>query len=131
MLPTWLSPTQVRDPVPVAERHLPFAKEIADRLNAARVRTDFDDRDESVGKKIRESGMDWDPYVVVVGDAEVESGNRRADGDGRERNQRKTSLVKISLTEQELITVVGRECGDMPWRPLYTPRQLSKKARYI
>ena len=127
MLPTWLSPTQVRI-VPVAERHLPFAKEIADRLNAARIRTDFDDRDESVGKKIRESGMDWVPYVVVVGDAEVETGKLTVTV---RKESAKDKPHKISLTEQELITVVGRECGDMPWRPLYTPRQLSKKARYI
>jgi threonyl-tRNA synthetase len=127
MLPAWLSPTQARI-VPVAERHVPFAKEIADRLNTARIRTDYDDRDESVGKKIRESGMDWVPYVVVVGDAEVETGKLTVT---IRKESAKDKPHKISLTEQELITIIGRETRDMPWRPLYTPRQLSKKARYI
>ena len=69
-LPTWLSPIQVRV-VPVAERHGAFAAEVCDKINAAKIRCDIDDREESVGKKVREAGMDWVPYVVVIGDEEV------------------------------------------------------------
>ncbi|HOI14480.1 MAG TPA: threonine--tRNA ligase, partial [Methanoculleus sp.] len=71
--PTWLAPTQVRL-VPVAERHVCFAEEIGTRLNAAGIRADVDDRDESVNKKVREAGMDWVPYVAVIGDQEAETG---------------------------------------------------------
>ena len=127
MLPVWLSPSQVRV-VPVSERHLPFAEEIAGRLNLANIRTDLDDRDESVGKKIRESGMDWVPYVIVVGDAEVESGKLTVT---IRKESAKDKPHKVSLTEKEVISVVRQDIGSMPFRPLYTPRKLSKKARYI
>ncbi|MEI6293126.1 MAG: threonine--tRNA ligase [Methanomicrobiales archaeon] len=127
MLPVWLSPSQVRV-VPVSERHLPFAEEIAGRLNLANIRTDLDDRDESVGKKIRESGMDWVPYVIVVGDAEVESGKLTVT---IRKESAKDKPHKVTLTEKEVISVVRQDIGSMPFRPLYTPRKLSKKARYI
>ena len=127
MLPTWLSPTQVRV-VPVAERHLPFAEEIAERLNQAFIRTDLDDRDESVGKKVREAGMDWVPYVIVVGDAEVESGKLTVT---IRKESHKDKPHKVTLSEQEVIAVIRQDIGGMPFRPLYTPRKLSKKARYI
>ncbi len=127
MLPAWLSPSQVRV-VPVAERHLPFAEEIAERLTVANIRADLDDRDESVGKKIRESGMDWVPYVIVVGDAEVESGKLTVT---IRKESKKDKPHKVTLTEDELVAVVRQDIGGMPFRPLYTPRKLSKKARYI
>ncbi len=127
MLPVWLSPSQARV-VPVAERHLPFAAEIAERLNTANIRADLDDRDESVGKKIRESAMDWVPYVIVVGDAEVESGKLTVT---IRKESAKDKPHKVTLTEQEVIAVIRQDIGSMPFRPLYTPRKLSKKARYI
>jgi threonyl-tRNA synthetase len=127
MLPVWLSPSQARV-VPVAERHLPFAAEIADRLNAANIRADLDDRDESVGKKVRESAMDWVPYVIVVGDAEVESGKLTVT---IRKESAKDKPHKVTLTETEVIAVIRQDIGSMPFRPLYTPRKLSKKARYI
>ena len=48
---------------------------LAKTINAARIRCDIDDRNETMGKKVREAGMDWVPYVVVVGDEEVASRN--------------------------------------------------------
>ena len=69
-LPTWLSPTQVRV-VPVAERHTAYAQEVCDIFNTQSIRCDIDDREESVGKKVREAGMDWVPYVIVIGDEEM------------------------------------------------------------
>ncbi|MEN6341204.1 MAG: threonine--tRNA ligase [Methanospirillum sp.] len=126
-LPTWLSPTQVRV-IPVAERHLGFAADLADRLNAARVRTDMDDREESVGKKVREAGMDWVPFVAVVGDAEVETGKLTV-------TIRKLSAPnkphKEQFSEGELIRVVREATAGMPFRPLYTARRLSVRPRYI
>ncbi len=127
MLPVWLSPSQARV-VPVAERHLPFAADIAERLNQAFIRADVDDRDESVGKKIRESAMDWVPYVIVVGDAEVESGKLTVT---IRKESAKDKPHKVTLTEPELIDVIRQDIGSMPYCPLYTPRKLSKKARYI
>jgi threonyl-tRNA synthetase len=125
--PTWLSPTQVRL-VPVAERHLPFAEEVCNRLNAVCIRTDIDDRDESVNKKIREAGMDWVPYVAVIGDQEAEIG--RLTVTIRKLSEPKKPYREL-MKEEELVKAVKLETAGKPFRPLYTPRKLSKKPRFI
>ncbi len=125
--PTWLAPTQVRL-VPVAERHVCFAEDICARLNAANIRADVDDRDESVNKKIREAGMDWVPYVAVIGDQEAETG--RLTVTIRKLSEKKKPY-KESMTENELIQAVQMETAGKPFRPLYTPRLLSQKPRFI
>ena len=127
MLPEWLAPTQVRV-IPVAERHVQVAAELADRLSAGRIRVDLDDRDESMGKKVREAGMDWVPFVVVLGDAEVESGQltvtiRRLSAPNKPH--------KEQVSEEALIALVQKATGTMPFRPLYTARRLSVRPRYI
>lgn len=125
--PTWLAPTQVRL-VPVAERHVCFAEEIGARLNAACIRADVDDRDESVNKKIREAGMDWVPYVAVIGDQEAETGRLMVT---IRKLSEKKKPYKETMTETELIQAVNLETARKPFRPLYTPRLLSNKPRFI
>ncbi|WP_292366304.1 MULTISPECIES: threonine--tRNA ligase [unclassified Methanoculleus] len=125
--PTWLAPTQVRL-VPVAERHVCFAEEIATRLNAAGIRADVDDRDESVNKKIREAGMDWVPYVAVIGDQEAETGRLMVT---IRKLSEKKKPYKETMTENELVQAVKLETAGKPFRPLYTPRLLSRKPRFI
>jgi len=126
-LPTWLSPAQARV-IPVAERHSEYALEICNALNAAQVRCDLDDREESVGKKVREAGMDWVPYVIVVGDEEI--ANKKLTVTIRKKSQ-PNKPYKEQFTVDTLTAAVKAEIGSMPFRPLYTPRKLSKKARYI
>jgi threonyl-tRNA synthetase len=127
MLPCWLSPVQVRV-VPVAERHLPAAGEVAARIRKAGIRADLDDREESVGKKVREAAMDWVPYVVVIGDAEMQKGILTVTIRAKSKPDKPH---KETMTEDVLIEVIGEENAGMPYRPLYTPVLLSKKARYI
>ena len=125
--PTWLAPTQVRV-VPVAERHVSFAEETCNRLNAAGIRADVDDRDESVGKKVRAAGMDWVPYVAVIGDREAETD--RLTVTIRKLSEKK-KVYQETMTEDELIQVVRMETAGKPFRPLYTPRHLSLKPRFV
>jgi len=66
MLPVWLSPTQVRV-ISLSERHADYCKKLAEQLKPYRV--DIDDREETVGKKVRDAGKEWVPYVVTIGDA--------------------------------------------------------------
>ena len=73
MLPLWLSPIQARV-ITVGESHKEFAEDICEQINTAKIRVDVDDRDESVGKKIRNAAKEWIPYIFVVGDKEVETG---------------------------------------------------------
>ncbi|WP_292423415.1 threonine--tRNA ligase [Methanoregula sp.] len=126
-LPTWLSPTQVRV-VPVAERHTAYAQEVCDALNAQSIRCDIDDREESVGKKVREAGMDWVPYVIVVGDDEVAS--KKLTVTVRKKSQ-PNKPFKEQMTVDSLAAAVKKEIAEKPFCPLYTPRKLSLKARYI
>ena len=73
MLPLWLSPTQVRF-IPVADEFVSDCEKFIDELNKISpfyfIRSDIDDREESVGRKIRDAEKEWIPYIVVVGDKE-------------------------------------------------------------
>lgn len=70
--PLWLSPVQMRV-LPVSEKHNEYAKEVAQALRVSNMRADVDDANESLGKKIREAKKQKIPYLLVVGDAEVEA----------------------------------------------------------
>lgn len=126
-LPAWLSPTQVRL-VPVAERHTEFAGDVCTKMNAAGVRTDMDDREETVGKKVREAGMDWVPFVAVIGDREVET--KKLTVTIRKLSEPKKPY-KEEMDADALITMVKEETAGKPSRALYTQRRLSMKPRFI
>ncbi|MBC7294148.1 MAG: threonine--tRNA ligase, partial [Thermoleophilia bacterium] len=70
-LPGWLAPVQVLV-IPVADRHLPYADEVQSALQQAGLRAEVDGRAESVAKKIRDGEVHKTPYLLVVGDREVE-----------------------------------------------------------
>ncbi len=70
--PLWLSPVQV-EIIPIADRHLDYATEIAGRITDVGMRVEVDDRKETVNRKIRDAQLQKIPYMLVVGDREVES----------------------------------------------------------
>lgn len=73
--PVWLSPCQVKI-LPVSEKSRPYAHEVAEKLAAAGIRVKVDDRDEKIGYKIREArSLDRVPYMLILGEQEVEAGN--------------------------------------------------------
>ena len=73
--PVWLSPCQVKV-LPVSEKSRPYAHEVADKLASAGIRVKVDDRDEKIGYKIREArSLDRVPYMLILGEQEVEAGN--------------------------------------------------------
>lgn len=82
--PLWLAPEQVRF-IPIADRHLPFVREIAEKLEALGIRCSIDDRTEKMGYKIRQAQLEKTPYMLIAGDNEVESKTvsvrSRRDGD--------------------------------------------------
>lgn len=71
--PLWLAPLQVMV-MPITERNLDYAKEVADRLRAGGIRVEMDSRSEKINLKIREAQLQKIPYMAVVGDREAESG---------------------------------------------------------
>ena len=83
-LPTWMAPEQVRF-LPVTDRASDYCAEQAKKLEALGYRVEVDYRNEKIGKKIREAQLEKIPYMVVVGDRDMENGTvsprHRADGD--------------------------------------------------
>ncbi len=83
--PVWMAPTQVKM-LPIADRHLDYTYEVKKQLEAKGIRVEIDDRNEKIGYKIREARLQKVPYMLIVGDNEVESGTlsvrqRGEDGD--------------------------------------------------
>ncbi len=82
--PTWLSPVQVKV-LPVTDRAADYAAQVAAKLDAQGFRAEVDSRNEKIGKKIREAQLEKIPYMLVVGDRDMEAGTvsprHRADGD--------------------------------------------------
>lgn len=70
--PTWLAPMQVAV-LPIADRHQEYAKEVADQLRSKLLRVKVDDRSETIKYKIREAQLEQIPYMLVIGDKEVET----------------------------------------------------------
>ncbi len=70
--PLWLAPEQVRI-LPIADRHLDYAYDVKKRLEAIGLRVEIDDRNEKIGYKIREARLNKLPYMLIIGDQEVES----------------------------------------------------------
>ncbi len=70
--PVWLAPVQVKV-LPVLEKHIDYAKEIASSLEENDIRVEFDPRNEKIGYKVREAQLEKVPYMLIVGDKEVEN----------------------------------------------------------
>ena len=83
-LPLWLSPVQV-NVLTIADRHDCYAKKVVSSLASQNLRVELDDRSEKIGYKIREAQLQKIPYMLIIGDKEVENeqiGVRsRSDGD--------------------------------------------------
>ena len=83
--PTWLSPVQVKILPISAEKHMDYAKELLEKLDSLGFRAELDERNEKIGYKIREAQMQKIPYMLVIGDKEIESNSvgvrGRKDGD--------------------------------------------------
>jgi threonyl-tRNA synthetase len=120
--PLWLAHTQVRI-ISVAKDHLPFCDNLLAQLSANQIRADVDDRDESVGKKIRESETEWIRYAVVIGDKEVASGKLIV----RDRNEGK----QREMTIPELIDEIKAQTKDKPYLPLNLPPHLSVRPQIM
>jgi len=117
-LPLWLSPTQVRV-IPVADRHKKFCEDLADKIEEEGVRVDIDDRNETVGKKIRDAEREWVPYILVVGDEEMKTKKLKVRVRGRKRLK--------STTLRELCAEIKRKTEGFPQEPLPLPKRLSAR----
>ncbi|ADC89598.1 threonyl-tRNA synthetase [Thermocrinis albus DSM 14484] len=92
LLPFWLAPVQVRV-LPVQERHVEYARSVANTLREEGFRVEVDERDERLGAKIRDAELQKIPYVLIVGDKEMQ------DGSVSVRGKREGDLGKMSLQD--------------------------------
>ncbi|MBU0591702.1 threonine--tRNA ligase [Candidatus Micrarchaeota archaeon] len=118
IFPLWLSPTQIRV-VPIGEKHKDYAKKVLEQLDARNVRVDLDERDEPLGKKIRDAQKEWIPYIVVIGDKEMESGKLNV--------TIRATDTKEDMPADTLAELVENQIGDKPFMKLSLPKELSKR----
>ena len=117
-LPLWLAPTQVRV-IPLKDEFLEFSKELTKKLSSKNIRADIDDRNESIGKRIREAEKEWIRYILVIGEREAGSQNLSI----RDRN---TSDVR-ELSFDEFISEINSQTTGKPYSSLNVPLLLSKR----
>jgi len=119
MLPLWLSPTQIRV-IPVSENVMDYCLDTVDKLE--NIRVDLDDRDISLGKKIREAEKSWVPYIVVIGDNEKSENNLSVRV--RENGENK----KMSV--DELKDEIKNKTKNLPFKKLSLPLKLSERPKF-
>ena len=117
-LPLWLAPTQVRV-IPLKDEFLDFSKVLTEKLSSKNIRADIDDRNDSIGKRIRDAEKEWIRYILVIGEKEAGSQNLSI----RDRN---TSNVR-ELSFDEFISEINSQTTGKPYSSLNVPLLLSKR----
>ena len=117
-LPLWLSPTQVRI-IPLKDEFNNFCEQLSDKISTNSIRVDIDDRNESIGKRIREAEKEWIRYILVIGEKEANSENLsirdRQTGDVRE------------LSFDDFLNEIKEQTKDKPFTGLNFPKHISKR----
>lgn len=121
MLPLWLSPTQVRL-IPLSDSFLNKVENMAEAMEKHCIRVDIDDRQLTLQKRIREAEMEWIPYIIVVGQREIDSGVLAV------RDRKTGELRKLKL--KELTTEVEKTVKGKPFKPLPLPKLVSKRPQF-
>ena len=121
--PLWLAHTQVRL-IPVGKQHIDFCEKIEKELSSAQIRTDIDDREESVGKRIRESETEWIRYTLVIGDKELENETFTV----RDRDKK---IQRKDVKLEELVNEIKSQTNNKPYLPLNLPKNLSNRPQIM
>ena len=115
-LPLWLSPTQVRL-IPIKPEFLKHCEDLADKITQSNIRVDIDDRNESLGKRIREAETEWIRYILVVGEKEVNAKDLNV-------RDRETGDVK-EISFDNFVSHIHEQMKDKPFSPLNSNRYVS------
>ena len=116
--PLWLAPTQVRI-IPLKEEFNEFTQTLSDKISANDVRVDIDDRNESIGKRIREAEKEWIRYILVIGEKEANSQNLSI------RDRQTGDVREISF--DDFINEIKEQTKGKPFTGLNLPKYLSKR----
>jgi len=117
-LPLWLAPTQVRI-IPLTDEFLDFSKDLSKKLSQKNIRVDIDDRNDSIGKRIRDAEKEWIRYILVIGEKEIASTNLSV----RDRNSNNVR----DLSFDEFISEISGLTSNKPFSKLNMPLLLSKR----
>ena len=121
-LPLWLSPTQVRL-IPLKEDFLEFSKSLASKISQNDIRVDIDDRNETIGKRIREAEKEWIRYILVIGEKEVNSEKLSV----RDRQTGETR----ELFFQAFLDQIKNQTKNKPFSQLNLPMYLSQRPQIM
>ena len=120
--PLWLAPTQVRI-IPLKDEFNDFSDDLFEKISAKDVRVDIDDRNESIGKRIREAEKEWIRYILVIGEKEKNSQNLsirdRQTGDVRE------------IPFDDFLNEIKEQTKGKPFTGLNLPKYLSKRPQLM
>jgi len=106
--PVWLSPVQVKV-IPVADRHLDYARKLEKELKADNVRVEVDDRSERINLKIRQAQLEKVPYMLVVGDKEVADSTVAI----RLRSGKQLEAQPFTTFKSELLSAIASRVKDI------------------
>jgi threonyl-tRNA synthetase len=106
-LPVWLAPQQVKI-LPISDKFLDYAQSVKKQLKAAGVRVSIDDRNEKIGKKIRDTELLKVPYMLVIGEKEVNEGKIAVRRQGKGDSGGTPQVIPVS----EFIEVISREISN-------------------
>jgi threonyl-tRNA synthetase len=121
-LPLWLSPTQVRI-IPIKPEFLKFSEDLADKLTENKIRVDIDERNESLGKRIRDGETDWIRYILVIGEKEVNSKNLNV----RDRE----SGVVHEIQFEDFVKDIQKSTKNKPFSKLNSNRYVSSRPQIM
>ena len=100
--PTWLSPNQVKV-ITVSEKNNEYATKVAESLTACGLRVETDIDNESVGKKIRNAVLEKTPYILILGDREMEEGTVAV----RKRGSQETTTMSLDVFKAEILNNIA------------------------
>jgi threonyl-tRNA synthetase len=115
-LPLWMTPVQVRL-VPVNESFIDYCVSIGKSLDKAGIRYEIDDRQQTLGKKIRSAEKLWIPYICVIGEKEKESGKLAV--------RRRELKDQVVMSEKELVKEINHKTSFAPKQRLLLPKLIS------
>jgi len=120
--PLWLAPTQIRV-IPLKEEFNDFCETLTDKFSSNNIRVDIDDRNESIGKRIREAEKEWIRYILVIGEKEVNSENLSI-------RDRQTGDVK-ELPFDDFLKEINEQTTGKPFTGLNLSKHLSKRPQLM
>ena len=120
--PLWLAPTQVRV-IPLKEEFLDICNDLSEKISSQDIRVDVDDRNESIGKRIREAEKEWIRYILVIGEKEANSDTLSV------RDRMTGNLREFSF--DDFISEIKEQTKGKPFTGLNLPKHLSKRPQIM